>query len=376
MLFNSDKHKEKIAVEWNYKMLDRYILRKYLETFLLAMALIIVIVITFDVSEKLDDFLSNHAPFSSIVFDYYFNFIPGFVNLYSPLFIFISVIFFTSKMAGNTEIIAILSSGISYRRMLRPYLHGSLIVAIIVVAFGNFLIPESNTRLMEFDAKYIHPRRITFFDNVHFQQAEGVQVYAKSYDEVYLNVRNFHREIYTPNRQLRESLQVDEMVYDTTQHLWDCRGYHLRTVDSLREQLIYKPNVMKDFHIVPDDFSNASVHIETLNTVELYNYIQHEKMRGSQNVIESQIEFFQRIFNPIAIFIMTFIGVAVSSRKSRGGIGMHLAIGIALAFGFVVFMKITTVFATNGNWPPMLAVMTPQIVFGIIAVYLIRKTPK
>ena len=162
----------------SFPKLDRYILAKYLKTFLLAMALIIVIVITFDVSEKLDDFLGGHAPFKEVVFTYYLNFIPGFVNLYSPLFIFISVIFFTSKMAGNTEIIAILSSGISYRRLLRPYLYGSVIVALIVLAFGNFLIPVNNRALSEFENQYLYLHRPNYFSNMHFQLSKGVQVYA------------------------------------------------------------------------------------------------------------------------------------------------------------------------------------------------------
>ena len=176
--------------------LDQYLLLKYLKTFLLAMALIIVIVITFDISEKLDDFLSGHAPLQEIVFDYYLNFIPGFVNLYSPLFIFISVIFFTSKMAGNTEIIAILGSGISYRRMLRPYIYGATLVALIVLAFGNFLIPVNNRTLDTFDNKYVHLHKAKYFSNVHFQVKPGVQIYAEGYDATTMRVNNFHRDVY------------------------------------------------------------------------------------------------------------------------------------------------------------------------------------
>ena len=180
----------------SFPILDRYILVKYLKTFLLAMALIIVIVITFDISEKLDDFLEGQAPLKEIVFKYYLNFIPGFINLYSPLFIFISVIFFTSKMAGNTEIIAILSSGISYRRLLRPYVYGSVIVAVIVLAFGNFLIPVNNRTLAEFENNYIYLHRPNYFSNMHFQLRPGVQVYAESYDSRTLRVNNFHRDEY------------------------------------------------------------------------------------------------------------------------------------------------------------------------------------
>ena len=178
----------------HYYRLDRYILAKYIKTFLLALALIIVIVITFDVSEKLDKFVSHQATFSQVVFDYYFNFIPGFINLYSPLFIFISVLFFTSKMAGHTEIIAILGSGISYRRLLQPYLHGSIIVAVVVLLLGNFVIPISNRHLIDFEEHYVKPSSTSYYNNVHFQSEPGTQVYTESYDVKLLRAYKFRRE--------------------------------------------------------------------------------------------------------------------------------------------------------------------------------------
>ena len=357
------------------KLIDRYILSKYLKTFLLALSLICVIVITFDVSEKMDDFLGKHAPFNEIVFDYYLNFIPGFVNLYSPLFIFISVIFFTSKMAGNTEIIAILGSGISYKRLLRPYIYGSCIVALIVLVLGNFVIPYSNRYLVEFDNKYIHTRHENYFSNIHFQSEPGTQVYVESFDVGTNSAYQFHKDRYD-GEKLIERTTANRIAYDTVQNTWTCNNYVLRTIDGNKEHLVRQEVITMDLGIHPDDFNEESQHIEMMNSAVLYKYIQRERMRGSSAVIPALIELYQRLFTPLAIIIMTLIGVAVSSHKSRGGIGAKLAIGITLAFAFIVFMKISTVFATNGNLLPSLAVLLPQIIFGIAAIILIKKAPK
>lgn len=357
--------------------LDRYILAKYIKTFLLALALIIVIVITFDVSEKLDKFISHHATFGQVVTDYYFNFIPGFVNLYSPLFIFISVLFFTSKMAGNTEIIAILSSGISYRRILRPYLYGSLLVAIVVFMLGNFVIPVSNRHLIEFEEQYVKSKATSYYSNLHFQAAPGVQIYAESYDVHRARAYKFRREVIGPDGRLVQRETAENITYDSTTSDWSCLGYNIRTIDAQGNENVDAPhNAHIDFGIEPDDFDLLSKRIETMVTPELQHHIERERVRGTGLVKEAQIELFQRLLNPLAIVVMTFIGVAIASRKSRGGIGMHLAIGITLAFGFIVFMKITTVFSTGGTLSPFMAVLLPQLVFGIAAVYLIHKAPK
>ena len=360
-----------------YKRLDRYILLKYLKTFLLALALIIVIIITFDVSEKLDKFISHHATFWQVVVDYYGNFIPGFVNTYSPLFIFISVLFFTSKMAGNTEVIAILSSGISYRRMLRPYLHGSLLVALIVLILGNFVIPISQRHLIEFEEQYVKTKVTSYYSNVHFQSERGVQVYAENYDVGQQRATKFCREVLAPDGRLLQRETADFISYDTTDGKWRCTNYALRTIaDDGRETLSFSHGQHKDFGIEPDDLNILSKRTETMTTPTLLRHIEREKMRGTGTVKDAQIELYQRLLNPLAIIVMTFIGVAIAARKTRGGIGMHLAIGISLAFAFIVFMKITTVFATGGSLSPFMAVLLPQLVFGLAAVYLIYKAPK
>ncbi len=357
--------------------LDRYILGKYLTTFLVALALIIIIVITFDVSEKLDKFLSHHATLWQIVSIYYLNFIPGFVNLYSPLFIFISVIFFTSKMAGNSEIVAILSSGIRYRRMLRPYMYGATLVALAVFVLGNFVIPLSNRKLIDFEEQYVKSKATNYYSNLHFQSEKGVQVYVESYDVKRQRAYMLRREVIAPDGQLLQRETADNIVYDSTLALWKCTNYSIRTIDSNRhETLATRATADVDLRLQPEDLNVRSTRVETMNTPQLVRYIHREEMRGTGTVKASRIELYQRLLNPLAIIVMTLIGVAIAARKSRGGIGVHLAIGIAIAFSFIVFMKVTTVFATNGDLSPFLAVLLPQIVFGLAAAYLIYKAPK
>ena len=357
--------------------LDRYILLKYLTTFLLALALIIVIVITFDVSEKLDKFISHHATFGQVVTDYYFNFIPGFVNLYSPLFIFISVLFFTSKMAGNTEIIAILGSGVSYRRLLRPYLYGACIVALAVLLLGNFVIPLSNRNLIAFEEQYVKTKSASYYSNLHFQSEPGVQVYAESYDVRLQRAFKFRRDAMDAEGHLKRREMADVIVYDTASGLWRSTAYSLRTIDDdATEHFERFDSKAVDYNIAPEDFDLLSKRIETMATPELLRHIERERMRGTGTVKEAQIELYQRLLNPLAIIVMTLIGVSIASRKSRGGLGMHLAIGITLAFGFIVFMKITTVFSTGGNLSPFMAVLLPQLVFGVAALFLIHKASK
>ena len=360
-----------------YKILDRYILLKYLKTFVLALALIITIVITFDVSEQLDDFLGSRAPFTAVAFQYYLNFIPGFINLYSPLFIFISVLFFTSKMAGHTEIIAILGSGISYRRMLRPYLHGSFIVAVAVLLIGNFLIPYNNVHLNKFEERYMKSKAMSYYTNLHFQSAPNTQVYADNYDVTRMSASRFHRDIHNANGDLVDRVMADIIIFDTATGQWYCNGYYHRTVKDGRETLTTLPyRTLVDLKLTPNDFNESAQRIETMNSVKLYRHIQREKMRGTGNVKTAQIELFQRLLTPRAIIVMTVIGVAISSRKTRGGIGLHLAIGITIAFAFIVFMKVSIVFATNGSLPAFWAVLLPQFVFGVASVFLVKSAPK
>lgn len=347
-----------------------------MKNFLLWFVLIIVIVITFDVSEKLDDFIKNEAPLSEIIFQYYLNFIPNFFNLYGPLFVFISTLFFTSKLAGNTEIIAILGSGISYKRMLRPYLHGALILALGILVVSNFVIPLSNVTLNDFEGRYIHTHKRSYYSDLYFQSARGVHVSTLSYDVNEQSAVVFRQDTYDETGELKDRIKAGKLTYDTVSNQWRAIDYQHRTFNGEKETYIHSGSALLDLALVPDDFDKAARDITVMNSIELYDHIQLEAMRGSGAVTEAKLEFYQRLLNPLAFLIMTFIGVAISSRKSRGGLGVHLAIGIALAFGFIVMMKVCNVFSVNGNFPPFLAVLLPQLVFGIAAAILIKLAPK
>ena len=360
------------------KKLDLYILRKYLSSFLLAIGLIIIIVITFDVSEKMDDFLENHAPLGAIVFQYYLTFIPNFVSLYSPLFIFIAVIFFTGKMAANTEVVAILGSGISYARMLRPYLYGAALVALLSMALGNFVIPVTNRTQYEFERNYVHTHtmRRNYYTNIHFQSTPTNQVYAESYEVRQQAAHNFRLETYEGSALVR-SMAADNITYDSLAQQWQAQEMWVRTLRGTTGESLQRLSDWKGtLEVRPEDFYRATKIVYMMTTPELRRHIRNEELRGSGLATEAKIELYQRLLNPLAIIVMTFIGVAVSSRKARGGIGMHLAIGITIAFAFVVMMKITTVFSYSGSLPPFLAVLLPQALFGAAALILVRNAPK
>lgn len=359
-----------------YKIIDRYILGKFMKTFCAAIGLIIVIVIVFDISEKLDDFLSRNAPLKLIVFQYYLNFIPSFVNLFSHLFVFISVIFFTSKLAGNTEIIAVLGNGISFRRMLVPYFYGATIIALVIFIFGNFIIPINNTYVKDFERKYIKNMYQNNFRNLHIQIEKGTQLYIESFDNKNNIGYKFTKETFSEDNEMMSKITADQIKYDSVNDNWRAFNYTSRTMNGLQETLSRAFDTVLDLNIKPIDFNINYESVETMNYFKLKEYIKREKERGSHLVVKYKIEHYQRMLNPLAIIIMTLIGVAVSSRKMRGGVGIHLAIGIAIAFSFIVFMKVTTVFAINGNLSPFLAVLLPLVIYAIAAMILIKKAPK
>ena len=356
--------------------INKYILKKFLSSFFLAMGLIILIVIVFDVSEKVDDFINKNAPLHLIIVQYYFNFIPFFINMFSSLFTFIAVIFFTSKMAGNTEIIAILSTGVSFKRLLIPYLYGALIIALMTLCFTNFLIPVNNKYRIDFEAKYIKNPKKSMFSDIHLQLDEHTHVYAESFNSQSNTAYSFSLERYDENREISQKITARNIVYDTTPNMWKCTHYTIRNIDGLNEDLAFKRDTTIEINLVPKDFNIKFEDPETMNFFELNEFIEREKLRGSPHVKSYLIDKYQRLFNPLMVIIMTFIGVAVSSRKVRGGMGLHLAIGITIAFSYVMFSQVSTVFSVQGNMSPLLSVLLPSIFYGILAIFLLRTTPK
>ncbi len=357
------------------KIIDWYIFKKFLGTFFYAISLLIIIVIIFDVSENIEDFLKNKAPLNAIIFDYYLNFIPYFINLFVYLFTFISVIFFTSKMAGNTEIIAILGSGVSFARMLRPYLLASLILALMSAYLGSFLIPRTNELRRQFKGKYMEELTKDRRRNIHLQIEKGVFAYVENYNSSQHTGYRFTLEKYE-GQELVYKLSADRIERDTADSLWHIITYAERFIDGQKEQL--KKGAKKDtlLPLKTTDLYEIKEDFEVMNFWELKQHIEKEKLKGNDQITLYQVEMNKRIASPGAILILTFIGVSLSSRKLRGGIGMHLGAGIGLAFSYILFMQVSTVFATFGNLQPWMAVWIPNVIFLLIGIYLYFKAPK
>lgn len=360
---------------FKYKRIDTYITKKFLGTFFYSIALIIIIVIIFDISEKIDDFLEKNAPLSEIIFTYYLNFVPYFVNLFSPLFTFIAVIYFTSKLANNTEIIAVLSSGISYYRLLRPFIYSAVFLALFSFVLSNFIIPAANKKRISFEMKYIKNPLRSKDVNIHMQISPGGYAYAEHFNSHTNTAYNFSLERIT-EKGLVYKINSEIAKWDSTTGSWKIENYYVRTIDSLKETLSYSSRLDTTINLKPSDFIENLNNIATMNWGELNKYIANEKLKGSDYVSHYLMEKHRRIASPFATVVLTLIGVSLSSRKLRGGIGLHLGFGIALSFSFIMFMQISSTFATSGNLPPVIAAWIPNIIFGALGIYLLRIAPK
>jgi len=358
------------------RILDRYIITKFLGTFFFAMLMIIVITIVFDISEKIDDFIEKKAPLQAIVFDYFLNFIPYFVSLFSSLFIFISVIFFTSKMAYQSEIIAILSSGVSFRRFLYPYFIGACILAIFSFVINDMIMPSANKRRLEFEDKYIKNPVVYLERNVHKQVEPGLFVYLETFSNNSETAFRFSMERYKDDRMVSK-LMSDNAVWSKEKEKWTIRNYWIRDIDSLgNETLQSGASIDTTINLHPSEFKRRANFIETMNIAELKDFIENLKMQGADNIKTFLVEMNKRIAFPFSTFILTLIGATLSTRKVRGGIGIHIAFGIAISFLYILFMQFSVEFATKGNLHPVLAAWVPNIIFGFIGALLYRLAPK
>ncbi len=357
------------------KKIDLYIIKKFLGTYFFAIAIIISIAIVFDLAEKVEDFLEKSAPVNEIIFDYYLNWIPYFANLFSSLFTFIAVIFFTSKMAYNTEIIAILSSGVSFRRMMYPYFISAFVIAMLSFLLMAYIIPPANVIRKDFEYKYIkNPIRNTDKD-IHRQIEPGLFIYMKSYNTTNDVGYKFSMEKFE-NGVLKSKLISDYVKWDSTISKWTIRNYYIRDIDSLSEKITTGSKIDTALNMLPEEFKRMQNFTETMNLRELNKYIDQQYMQGADNVVELLIDKYSRFAYPFSTFILTLIGVALSSRKARGGIGMHIGFGLLLSFSFILFMRFTTMFAISGSLNALFAVWLPNIIYAIIAVFLYRLAPK
>jgi lipopolysaccharide export system permease protein len=356
-----------------YKTIDFYISKKFLGTFFYAIALILSIAVVFDVSENLDEFLSKDVPMKEIVLDYYMNFIPYFANLFSPLFTFIAVIYFTSKMAYNTEIIAILSSGVSYTRLMRPYMVSAFILAVFTFTLGNYIIPPATKTMNEFRMKNIDNVKMGVERDIHRQIEPGVYIYMRSYTP------NDVGNVFTMERfegsKLIEKLTADNIRWDKDTEKWVINNYWKRTIFADYELLENGYRIDTTLNMKPDEFRVKKNEMETYKTPELIKEIKLMKTRGV-NAIEWEVEKHKRMATPFSTFILTIIGVGLASRKIKGGLGFHLGLGLALSFSYILFMQISTVFAISGSAPVLVSMWIPNILYSLIAFFVFRWAAK
>ena len=358
------------------KKIDAYIVSKFITTFFIALILIIGIVIIFDISEKIDNFVAKEAPLKAVIFDYYLNFIPYFMNMFSPLFVFITVIFFTSKMAADSEIIAILSCGISFHRMMVPYIFSATLIALLSLCLNLFIIPDANKTRLDFENQYVKTRYKSVGRNVHYQISPGEFVFAESFSSWNNTAYRFTIEKIVDNKMVSK-ISAESAVYNEEKDVWTLKKYFIRDYNNdLTDRIRSGKQLDTTLALSSKDFYLTEKTVETLNYHELNNLIDTQRMRGDANVKFALIEKNTRFALPFSAFILTIMGVALSSKKRRGGIGWNIGIGIALAFTYILFLRFSQMFVHTDTLPPVIALWLPNVVFAIIAGFLYKIAPK
>ena len=357
--------------------LDWYIIRKFIGTYFFSIALIITISIVYDVNENLAKFTQYHAPLKAIVFDYYFNFAPYLANLFSALFVFIAVIYFTSKLAGNSEIIAMLASGISFKRLLRPYMISCALLSALSYYLSAYVIPHGTIVRHNFETLYQNRKTNTSAGNIQLVVEPGVIVYIQNYDNNTKQGYGFCLDKFE-NKKLVSHLTAMEVQYDTisdSKYHWKLYNWKLRKLKGLREYITTGASKDSLIQIEPTDLIYSKGQQETFTSPELKEYISKQINRGSTNVDIYQVEYYKRIASSFASFILTIIGASLSARKRKGGMGMYLGIGLALSFTYIMLQTVSATFAVKDDLSPMIAAWLPNLIFAIIAFICYRQAP-
>lgn len=359
-------------------ILDRYIIKKFLGTFIFSIILIISVAVVFDINERLDKFINNNAPLGEIIFDYYKNFIPYYTNLFSSLFVFISVIFFTSKLADNSEIIAMLSNGMSFKRLMKPYMISALVIALFTGVLSNFVIPPANTTRIAFQNKYFKNKGVDYVTRLQMQVNPGVYLYMESYDNRTKEGRNIVLDRFE-DKELKSRLLAKRIRYDSLYH-WTLLEYNTRDFEGMREVISSGASIDTTLNVMPEDFLITENGFEQMTTPKLYSFIQSQKAKGlasvgNVSITLFEVEFHKRFASIFSAFILTIIGASLSARKVKGGMGLKIGVGLALSVSYILFMTVSSSFAVSGAMTPMLAVWVPNIVFIFIAAYLYRQAP-
>lgn len=358
------------------KLLDRYIVTRFLGTFFFMIALIMSIAVVFDVSERLEKFIKTEAPLKAIVFEYYVHFIFYYANLFSSLFIFLSVLLFTAQLAQRTEIVAILASGVSFRRLLRPYMLSATILVAISLYFTHYQLPISNTIRLGFEDQYIKKQFRIDDKNLHRQINDSTLAYFESFSTINAIGYKFSLEKWSPDGELKYKLLADRAKYDSITGLWQINTYFERYITDSVEIVNRGRQLDTLISLKPSDLGQRLNIATTMSFGELNEFIESERKKGSDKIVYYQIEKHQRTSYPFAAYVLTIIAVSVASRKNRGGIGAHLALGVVIAISYIFAMKLATVAATNADLNPFIAVWIPNILYGMVAIWLYTKAQK
>ncbi len=356
------------------KKIDIYIIRKFLGTYFFAIVLVLSIAVVFDFTEKMDAFIRTEAPMDKIIFDYYVNFVPYFANLFSPLFTFIAVIFFTSKLADNSEIIAMLASGMSFNRLMRPYMMSAAVIALLTYVLGSFIIPPSNVDMNAFLNTYYKNKEVTYARNNQLMVAPNVIAYVERYDNTTKTGYRFSLESFE-DKKLKSRLTAKSIKYDGD-YKWTVKDYMIREFNGMEESITKGTSLDTMIVFEPRDILISRYDSEIMTTPELKEYIDRQKERGVANIQSFELEYYKRYASIATSFILTAIGMALSSRKVKGGIGLNIGLGLALSFTYILFTTITSTFAATGRTSALVAVWIPNFVYSLIAIGLYIKAPK
>ena len=359
------------------KRLDWYIIKKFIGTYIFSIILIIAISVVFDFNENLSKYTQYHAPMKAIIFDFYINFIPYYANLFSPLFVFIAVIFFTSKLADNSEIISILASGVSFKRLLRPYMISCVLISCVSYYLSAYVIPHGTIIRQNFEAQYRNSKKQTTADKVQLQVDRGTIAFIQHYNNNTKQGYGFNLDKFE-NKKIVSHMTASSIQYDTisdSKYHWTVRGWKIRDFTGMREKITSGSELDTLIMMEPADLVYSKGQQETFTSPQLKEYISKQINRGSGNVVQYQVEYHKRIASSFASFILTIIGASLSSRKRKGGMGLYLGIGLTLSFTYIMLQAISATFAINAGAPPLLAAWTPNIIFAVVAYFCYRQAP-
>ncbi len=354
--------------------IDKYLIKQFLGTFFFSIVLIISVSVVFDINEKIDDFLNPECSMKEIIFDYYANFIPYYANLFSPLFVFISVIFFTSKLANNSEIIAMLSTGMSFKRLMKPYMLSATLITLITFLLNSFIIPPGNATRIDFQNKYVKNKKVEYAEAVQLEVEKGIFAFFSSYNDVSRMGFQFSLEKFE-GKELKSRLVAQRIEYDSLYN-WRIYNYTIRHFGEFRETLESGVELDTMIRVKPSDFLVSETDVETMTTPQLRTHIVEQKGRGVGNVKLFEIELHKRYAAIASAYLLTIIGAALSARKMKGGMGYNIALGLALSFGYILFITVSSTFAVSGSMSPFVAAWTPNVIFALIALILYKRAPR